>query len=93
MKQGNSSIFGIFSYMKRELLVVALFSFVVNLLMLAPSLYMLQVFDRVLVSQNLLTLVSSTIILVFLLSVVAFSEWGRSRLLVRIGIRMDQGVN
>jgi ATP-binding cassette subfamily C exporter for protease/lipase len=79
--------------MKRELLVVALFSFVVNLLMLAPSLYMLQVFDRVLVSQNLLTLVSSTIILVFLLSVVAFSEWGRSRLLVRIGIRMDQGVN
>lgn len=79
--------------MKRELLVVGLFSFVVNLLMLAPSLYMLQVFDRVMVSQNFLTLVASTIILVFLLSIVAFSEWGRSRLLVRMGVRMDQSIS
>jgi len=93
MSQKRDSIFSVFSYMKQELLVVGLFSFVVNLLMLAPSLYMLQVFDRVLVSQNVLTLIASTIILVFLLSVVAFSEWGRSRLLVRIGIRLDQGIN
>ncbi len=83
----------IFTNMKRELLVVALFSFAVNLLMLAPSLYMLQVYDRVLISQNFLTLVGSTVILIFLLAIVAFSEWGRSRLLVRIGIRMDQQIN
>ena len=89
----SGSLFGVFAYMKRELLAVGLFSFVVNLLMLAPSLYMLQVFDRVLISQNVLTLIASTIILVFLLTVVAFSEWGRSRLLVRIGIRLDQGIN
>ena len=41
---------------KREFLTVAAFSMVVNLLMLTPTLYMLQVFDRVLLSRSELTL-------------------------------------
>ena len=41
---------------RREFLVVGIFSMVANVLMLAPTLYMLQVYDRVLSSQSELTL-------------------------------------
>ena len=74
---------------KYEFLIVGLFSMVANLLMLAPTLYMLQVYDRVLVSRSELTLIFVSLITLFLFGVMAFSEWARSRLLVRIGVRLD----
>ena len=76
-----------------EFMVAGLFSMVANLLMLAPTLYMLQVYDRVLVSQNTGTLLVVSIITLFFLVVLSFSEWARSKLLVRSGIRMDQMIS
>jgi ATP-binding cassette subfamily C exporter for protease/lipase len=73
-----------------EFMVAGLFSMIANLLMLAPTLYMMQVFDRVLVSQNTGTLLVLSIITLFFLVVLSFSEWTRSKLLVRSGIRMNQ---
>ena len=64
---------------KREFVWVVIFSAFANLLMLTPTLYMLQVFDRVMVSGNGYTLVSLTVALVFLLAVLSFSEWLRLR--------------
>lgn len=75
---------------KREFFWLCVFSMFANLLLLAPTLYMLQVFDRVMLSGNALTLVSLTVVLVVLLGVMSFSEWVRSRLLVRSGARLDQ---
>lgn len=74
---------------RKEFLIVGILSFLANLLMLAPTIYMLQVFDRVLVSQNELTLLAVSIITLFLFGVMACSEWLRSRLLVRAGMRFD----
>jgi ATP-binding cassette subfamily C exporter for protease/lipase len=68
---------------RREAAWVALFSFIANMLMLTPTLYMLQVFDRVMVSGNALTLLALTALTVFLFLVMGFAEWVRSRLLVR----------
>jgi len=76
--------------LRYEFMVAGLFSMIANLLMLAPTLYMLQVYDRVLVSQNTGTLLVVSIITLFFLVVLSFSEWARSKLLVRSGIRMDQ---
>ena len=73
-----------------EFMVAGLFSMIANLLMLAPTLYMLQVYDRVLVSQSTGTLLVVSLITLFLLGVLTFSEWARSKLLVRSGVRMDQ---
>lgn len=78
---------------RREFAACMIFSMVVNLLMLTPSLYMLQVFDRVLVSNNQLTLLAITLVMLFLFVVLAFAEWSRSRLLVRAGVRLDQQLN
>ena len=74
---------------RRLILAVFVFSVVVNLLMLAPTLYMLQVYDRVLVSRSEVTLVFVSLITLFLFAVMAFAEWSRSRLLVRTGVRLD----
>lgn len=74
---------------RRELWVVGIFSMVANLMMLAPTLYMLQVFDRVLSSRSELTLVVLSLVTLFLFAVMAFAEWSRSRVLVRVGVRMN----
>jgi ATP-binding cassette subfamily C exporter for protease/lipase len=78
---------------RREFFWVGVFSFFANLLMLTPTLYLLQVFDRVLVSGSELTLAALTLIAVFFFLVMGFAEWVRSRLLVRAGARFDEALN
>jgi len=74
---------------RREFLVVGIFSMVANVLLLSPTLYMLQVFDRVMGSRSELTLLAMSLITLFLFGVMAFAEWMRSRVLVRSGVRLD----
>lgn len=75
---------------RREFVIVGLFSFLANLLMLTPTIYMLQVFDRVMVSQSELTLLAVSLITVALFAIMALAEWIRSRILVRAGVRFDE---
>ena len=49
---------------KRHLTYAALFSFVLNMMLLAPAVYMMQVFDRVLSSRHMETLIALTILTV-----------------------------
>ena len=78
---------------KKEFLWVGFFSLVANVLTLSPTLYMLQIFDRVMMSQSEITLITLTIIISLFVSVMAFAEWIRSRLLVRAGVRFDEQLN
>lgn len=64
---------------------VAVFSFFLNLLMLATPLYMLQVFQRVLASGHSYTLLYLTIITVFALMILGVLYGIRSWILGRIG--------
>lgn len=75
---------------RREAVWVGVFSFFSNLLILTPTLYMLQVFDRVMVSGSDLTLIALTLIALLFFLVMGFAEWVRSRLLVRISARLDE---
>lgn len=74
---------------RREFAMVGIFSMVANVLMLSPTLYMLQVYDRVMMSRSELTLLAMSLITLFFFGVMAFSEWMRSRVLVRSGVRLD----
>ncbi len=78
---------------RREFIWVGIFSAIANLLMLSPSLYMMQVFDRVLISRSELTLIFLSVTIILLFSIMALAEWLRSKLLVRVGIRLDQMLN
>jgi len=62
----------------------------INALMIFPSLYMLQIYDRVMVSQNALTLVVFTAMLVVALVLVAVLENWRTGHLVKVGMAMDE---
>lgn len=75
----------------RDLVVWAvIFSAAVNVLYLAPSLFMLQVYDRVLQTGGLMTLVFCSIILAFALASLAVLDALRARLLNRISLRFEK---
>jgi ATP-binding cassette subfamily C exporter for protease/lipase len=75
--------------LRRGLVALGVFSGCINLLLLMPALYMLQVYDRVLTSRNEGTLVALSALLVALLAVEALLDWVRSRLLGAMGGRLD----
>lgn len=89
----RSELTSVLATFKREFVWVGLFSLLANLLMLTPTLYMLQIYDRVMLSQNQLTLLFLTLIVLVFYGVMAFAEWLRSRLLVQAGLRLDQQLN
>jgi ATP-binding cassette, subfamily C, bacterial exporter for protease/lipase len=71
---------------------VGAFSFATNVLLLAPAIYMLQIYDRVLSSRNEVTLLMLTLIIVGLYALEAMLELVRSRILIRAGVAFDLGL-
>lgn len=78
---------------KRAFFNIGLFSAVINLLMLTPALYMLQVYDRVLASGNLMTLLMLTLMILGLFALMGALEWVRSQVVIRLGTQMDMRLN
>ena len=72
---------------------VGIFSAIINLLMLVPSLYMLQVYDRVLPSRNDITLLMLTLMMLGAYIFMSALEFVRSFVLVRVGARLDMQLN
>ena len=72
---------------------VAVFSAIINMLLLVPSLYMLQVYDRVLASRNQTTLLLITTIIVAAYIVMSALEFVRSFVLIRIASQLDMQLN
>lgn len=68
---------------------VAVFSGVINVLALAGSFYMLQVYDRVLPSQSVPTLIGLSVLMIALYAINGMLEYFRSRIMIRIGTRID----
>jgi PrtD family type I secretion system ABC transporter len=77
---------------RRQLLAVGVFSGVVNVLQLTVSIYMMQVFDRVLSTRNLNTLLYLTLIAIAALGLLALLEAARSRIMQRIGAWIEERV-
>lgn len=67
-----------------------LFSGCVTILYLAPSLFMMQVYDRVLVSQSVATLLLLSLILVCAIATLVVLDGLRTRLLARISLRFER---
>ncbi|WP_299701944.1 type I secretion system permease/ATPase [uncultured Tateyamaria sp.] len=68
---------------------IGFFSMILNLLMLAGPLYMLQVYDRVLTSQNMDTLIALSILLGGVFLVTGLLDLIRMRILSRLGARFE----
>lgn len=75
--------------MRPALIAAMVFSFFINILALVSPLYMLQVYDRVLSSRNVSTLVVLTLICIFLFLIYGALEALRTQVLVRGGLKFD----
>jgi ATP-binding cassette, subfamily C, bacterial exporter for protease/lipase len=78
---------------RKAFYTAGLFSMFINILGLVPSIYMLQVYDRVLQSRNVTTLVMLTIIMLGFYVMLGMLEFARSKLLIRIGAQLDMKLN
>lgn len=68
---------------------VGIFSFFVNLLMLTGPIYMLQVYDRVLGSRSLETLIALSALVLFLYSMMGLLDYSRGRIMGRVAARFQ----
>jgi len=67
-----------------------LFSFFISMLQLTFSIYMMAIYDKVLTSYSMPTLLTLTIGALFAYVVMGFLDFLRSRVLVRVGVDMDR---
>jgi ATP-binding cassette subfamily C exporter for protease/lipase len=93
MRSARNEIVYVLHGFKGVFWTVGMFSAIINILMLAPPLYMLQVYDRVLPSRNEFTLLMLTVLILGAYLLVAMIELLRSFMLVRIGARFDMELN
>src|SRR5579864_4986070 len=77
---------------RRRMVGIAVFSGVINLLMLSGSLYMLQVYDRVIPSRNVATLFGLSSMVLFAYLMQGYFEALRSRMLCRVATLFDVGL-
>ena len=89
-KQTRSEIASVLLASRGAFASTALFSCLVNILMLTGPLFMLQVYDRVLTSGSVPTLAALTGIVIALYAYYGFLEYLRARILVRIGRRVEE---
>lgn len=75
---------------REHLALAAILSALVNVLYLAPTIYMMQVYDRVVSTGGVITLLWLTIVAAFALATLALLDSMRSRILVRAGLRLDR---
>ncbi len=69
------------------------FSIFVNILMLTGPLYMLQVYDRVLASRSVETLVALSVLVIALYTLMAFLDFARGRVMARVGARFQSALD
>jgi ATP-binding cassette subfamily C protein len=77
---------------RSTLLTTLFFSFVVNVLALTGSLFMLQVYDRVIPASSIPTLVALALIVMALYAYYGVMDYIRSRIFVRVGRRVEEGL-
>ncbi|MGK0151747.1 type I secretion system permease/ATPase [Pseudomonas putida] len=79
--------------LRRSFFTLAAFSGVINVMMLTPAIYMLQVYDRALVSRNVTTLTMLTLLVIGLFMLMSALEMVRTRVLIRVGNFLDMDLN
>ncbi|MBS99319.1 MAG: type I secretion system permease/ATPase [Oceanospirillaceae bacterium] len=89
MEKKRTDLEAVLHACRSSFISIGLFSMFVNLLMLTPAIYMLQVYDRVVTSGSESTLLMLTLVMLLMMGTMGGLEWVRSRIMVRISTKMD----
>lgn len=65
----------------------------INVLVLTPMLFMLQIFDRIFISKSLVTLGTIAAITLMFYSISAFSSYLRSKFIISLGLKLEKKLN
>jgi len=82
----------LFSF-RKAFYTAGVFSMFINVLGLVPAIYMLQIYDRVLQSRNVSTLIMLTVIMIGFYLMLGMLEVARSKLMIRVGSQLDMKLN
>ena len=93
MKVNQSDLEVALTRCKDAFIWAAIFSMVINILQLVPTIYMLQLYDRVVPTGNRSTLLMLTLIMLVLFLTLGALEWVRSQILVRVSSRLETLLN
>jgi PrtD family type I secretion system ABC transporter len=91
--QARSELAQALSACRRALIALGLASALVNILYLTGSLYMLEVYDRVLPSRSIATLIGLSILVVALYGFQALLDVLRGRILIRVARSLGQSLS
>src|SRR5262249_36008598 len=75
---------------RRAFVGIGVLSFLINILMLTGPLFMLQVYDRVMTSGSLPTLVALAAMTALLYALLGFFQMVRTRIVARVGVEIAQ---
>lgn len=89
-KPGTEPLAAAFRACRTHFIWAFVFSALVNILYLAPTLYMMQVYDRVVPTGGMTTLALITAVALFALATLSALDSLRTRLLIRAGLRLDK---
>lgn len=87
---GTGELSAVYRASRGAFVSTAIFSSMVNILMLTGPIFMMQIYDRVLTSGSVPTLIALIVIVTALYAYYGFLEYLRARLLVRIGRRVEE---
>jgi ATP-binding cassette subfamily C protein len=90
LRQPSAIIATALAACRQHFVSVAIFSALLNLLFIAPMLYMLQIYDRAVPTQGKVTLLFLTIVVVFALITLSLLDFVRARLMIRASVRLDR---
>ena len=88
----QSEIIKFVTSQRKELAWIFLASSIANLLMLTPMIYMLQIFDRIFISESILTLLTISGVVLFFYLISAISDYIRTGIMITVGLKMDQAL-
>ncbi|MGL5838521.1 MAG: hypothetical protein ACRCY3_08485, partial [Sphingorhabdus sp.] len=81
---------GVIKACRGHLISMAWFSAAINILYLAPTIYMMQVYDRVVPTSGTNTLIVLTVIVALAIGTLTALDAIRSRLMMRAALRMNR---
>ena len=89
IRAGQQELVSIRQRSRHALVAAFVFSVFVNLLMLTSPLYMLQIYDRVLISRSEATLLALSALAAFLFLTMGVLDHARNRVMARVGARFQ----
>ena len=92
-KAPHNEVAEVLAGFKKTFRNIGVFSAVINMLMLMPAIYMLQLYDSVLTSRNEMTLLMLTLIMIGAYIFMGTLEYVRSFVLIRVGAQLDMRLN